>query len=180
MARTLVLLITVALLLALFTAFYVQSLRSVEVEESSITSLAAINEEGFTLAGTLTLRNTGWLSVKFDRAEYEIILQGNGARLASGTVTGFALPPDKPVDVNFVARVSWHEVASASYELLRARQGEVVVRGKVVISEDFKAVVPFEQTLDISSLLKNLFEEQTPTLMTRIEGVIGKAFGAVD
>ena len=173
-------LIVVGLLLVIMSFFFVRSLESVSVTDVVIDSLASVDENGFTLTGSLTLQNEGWLPVKFHHADYEILLVGNNAKLSSGTVQGFALPPSKPVVVPFTARVDWKDIGPAAFELLRARQGEVIVKGVVVINQDFRAQVAFEEELDLTPFFKEVFEKQTDTLVNRLMGVLNNAFDPLD
>lgn len=133
------------------------TLVSFEVDE-----IGEFNEQGFTIKGTVTVKNPSRISVPIDNINYDISLKETGDVLSSGVIPNFVLEKNTVTTVPFQQKVGWNIGLKQAFSLSRKEKVEVVIHGIININVPGQKPyeIPFEKTIDIKAKIKEVLKDK--------------------
>lgn len=125
------------------------------IEETKVTSITP-GPEGFTMSGTLAVRNPSWIGLPLQSGEYKIIMEDSNEVLGTGTIEGKTLPPNQVTNLIFQQEMKWVPSGTTLMQLLLKEHVYAHVKGTITLDLfGLKQItLPFEQRIDLAQYVQ--------------------------
>jgi hypothetical protein len=145
-------------LIAVYALLYYYSLSQVQITAVDIGGIQEISLDGFSINGSVELKNAGIMPVSMDHIEYNVVLQATNQTLAKGYIEGGSLSPRESVRFPLQNNVSWAPTLDVALRLFDEGDSYVLVKGTAYIGPGMK--LPFEQRVNLEAYLKQFLATQ--------------------
>ncbi|MBI3032162.1 LEA type 2 family protein [Candidatus Woesearchaeota archaeon] len=153
----------VLMVIALSAIFLLgNNLTKVTLVTFEVDEIGGFSDKGFTMNGTVTLKNPSRISVSIDSINYDISLKETGDILSSGVIPSFVLEKNAVTTVPFQQNVGWNIGLKQAFSLSRKEKVEVRINGMININVpgENSYQIPFEKTIDIKEKVKEILKDK--------------------
>lgn len=149
-------------LIIIFGAIYVKSVKSVEVKQIELNELKNITLEGFVAEGDVEVFNDGILPVYVKKIAYSISLDYSQKEIISGSVNGSWVQPHKSKKFTILTQVNWIPSIEAAQEIIKLKDTSATLHGQVILldSRYLSVKFPFEKKFDLTAYFIKFFEKK--------------------
>ncbi|MGE0792586.1 MAG: hypothetical protein AB7V77_00215 [Candidatus Woesearchaeota archaeon] len=173
----LILIIILSILItSTYLILYIYSLTQVSIQELKIEELNSFNLEGFELKGYLNLYNDGFVDVKINHIDYNLILEATGDILISNKITGQKLPVKKTTTFLIDQFVGWKPTSEFALEILKPGDTYGYIQGIVYVSKnkyvDIK--IPFEEKINLETYIKQFIKIEVNRIINDVKNTLSE------